>query len=178
MASIGLRVKTGKAMAIAIAGVQRAPVALLREEVALTDRSNMDTVHPYHLEIEGRPEALAGAVRTAKRVGAASLQRLFEAVGKRERIEHVTIVVNTHTPPERISSPHMRAHSKEGWLFREICEQAVESCGIEPLTLSLDEIALNGRDNQRALAAMGEAFGRPWSADWKLAAAAAWGRLR
>jgi len=178
LASIGLRVKTGKAMAIAIAGVQRAPVAILREEVALTDRSNMDTVHPYHLEIEGRPESVVGAVRTAKRVGTASLARLFEAVGKRERIEHITIVVNTHTPPERISSPHMRAHSKEGWLFREICEKAAESYGIEPLTLSLEEIALDGREKQRALATMGEVFGRPWSADWKLAAAAAWSRLR
>src|SRR5262249_14715911 len=106
MASLGLRVKTGKAMVIAIAGDARAPMAILREEVALADRSNMDTVHPYHLEIEGRPEALAGAVRTAKRVGAASLKRFFETVGKRERIEFVTIVVNTHTPPERISSPH------------------------------------------------------------------------
>jgi hypothetical protein len=178
LASIGLRVKTGKAMAIAIAGVQRAPVPLLREEVALTDRANTDTVHPYHLEIEGRPEAVAGAVRTAKRVGAASLARLFEAVGKRERIEQITIVVNTHTPPERISSPHMRAHSKEGWLFREICEHAAETCGIEPLTLSLEEVTLDDREKQRALAVMGDAFGRPWSADWKLAAAAAWTRLR
>lgn len=72
----------------------------------------------------------------------------------------------------------MRAHSKEGWLFREICERAAETCGIEPLTLSVEEVALDGREKQRALAAMGEAFGRPWSADWKLAAAAAWSRLR
>jgi hypothetical protein len=178
MASIGLRVKTGKAMAIAIAGAQRAPVAILREEIALTDRSSMDTVHPYHLEIEGRPDAVVGAVRTAKRVGAASLKRLFDTVGQRERIEYVTIVVNTHTPPERISSPHMRAHSKEGWLFREICEHAAETCGIEPLTVSLEEIELDGRDKQRALVTLGDAFGRPWSADWKLAAAAAWTRLR
>ena len=74
------------------------------------------------------------AVRTAKRIGAAALKRLFETVRQQERIEFVTVVVNTHTPPERISSPHMRAHGKEGWLFREICEQAAETCGIEPLT--------------------------------------------
>jgi hypothetical protein len=86
--------------------------------------------------------------------------------------------VNTHTPPERISSPHMRAHGKEGWLFREICEQAAEASGLEPLTLSLEEVPLDGRGTQRALAVLGESFGRPWSADWKLAAAAAWTRLR
>lgn len=178
MASIGLRVKTGKAMAIAIAGTQGAPLSILREEVALADRADMNTVHPYHLEIEGQPEAVAGAVRSAKRIGASALKRLFEAVRRHEPIEFVTVVVNTHTPPERITSPHMRAHGKEGWLFREICERAAEVCDIEPLTLSLDEVPLDGRPMQRALITLGDAFGRPWTADWKLAAASAWTRLR
>jgi hypothetical protein len=53
-----------------------------------------------------------------------------------------------------------------------------ETCGIEPLTLSLEEVPLDARTTQRALVALGESFGRPWSADWKLAAAAAWTRLR
>ena len=178
MASIGLRVKTGKAMAIAIGGGQGGPQAILREEVALADRSIMDTVHPYHLEIEGRPDAVAGAVRAAKRIGAASLKGFFEAIRRQERIDFVTVVVNTHTAPERITSPHMRAHSKEGWLFREICEHAAETGGIEPLTLSIEEISLDDRTTQRALSSLGDAFGRPWTADWKLAAAAAWTRLR
>src|SRR4029453_3135339 len=177
MASIGLRVKTGKAMAVAIAGPQSSPMPILREEVALADRADGNTVHPYHLEIEGHPESVVGAGRSAKRIGAAALKRLFETVRQQEPIEFVTVVVNTHTPPKRITSPHMRAHGKEGWLFREICEQAAEACGLEPLTLSLDEIPLDGRGIQRALAALGESFGRPWSADWKLAAAAAWTRL-
>lgn len=178
MASIGLRVKTGKAMAVVIAGSQSAPLPILREEVALADRSDGNTVHPYHLEIEGHPESVAAAVRTAKRIGAAALKRLFETVRRTEAIEFVTVVVNTHTPPERITSPHMRAHGKEGWLFREICEQAAETCDIEPLTLSLEEVPLEARNTRRALVALGESFGRPWSADWKLAAAAAWTRLR
>jgi hypothetical protein len=61
MASIGLRVKTGKAMAVAIAGLQSAPLPILREEVALADRSDGNTVHPYHLEIEGHPESGRGS---------------------------------------------------------------------------------------------------------------------
>ncbi len=178
MASIGLRVRTGKAMAIAISGTQGATLSILREEIALADRADMNTVHPYHLEIEGQPEAVASAVRTAKRIGAAALKHLFETVRQQERIEFVTVVVNTHTPPERITSPHMRAHGKEGWLFREICEHAAEVFGIEPLTLSPEEVPLDGRATQRALITMGETFGRPWTADWKLAAASAWKRLR
>ena len=72
----------------------------------------------------------------------------------------------------------MRAHSNEGWLFREICEHAAETCGIEPLTLSMDEVALDDREKQRAWRSWVKLFGRPWTADWKLAAAAAWTRLR
>ena len=121
---------------------------------------------------------MAAQFAAAKRIGAASLKRLFEAVRRQERIEIVTVVVNTHTPPERITSPHMRAHGKEGWLFREICEQAAETAGIEPLTLSIDEIRWMRATTKRALNALGDAFGRPWTADWKLAAAAAWTRLR
>ena len=71
----------------------------------------------------------------------------------------------------------MRAHGKEGWLFREICEHAAEVCGVEPLTLSLDEVPLDSRATQRALITLGDSFGRPWTADWKLAAASAWMRL-
>jgi hypothetical protein len=178
MAAVGLRVKTGKALAIAIAGAAASPRPILREEVALADPAVMDTVHPYHLEIEGQPEAAEAAARRARRIGAAALARLFESVSAVERIESITIVVNTHTPPERITSPHMRAHGKEGWLFREICEQAAESLGIEPSTLALDEIPLDGRSTQRALTTLGVEFGRPWTADWKLAAAAAFRTLR
>jgi len=178
MASIGLRVKTGKAFAIAVSGTHGALRAVLRDEVALADRTVIDTVHPYHLEIEGRPESVAAAVRTSKRIGEAALKRLFDAVGRAEGIEFITVVVNTHTPPERITSPHMRAHGKEGWLFREICERAAETRGVEPLTLSIDELPLDARATKNALVALGDAFGRPWTADWKLAAAAAWTRLR
>jgi hypothetical protein len=178
MAAVGLRVKTGKALAIAIGGSAAAPRAILREEVALADRANMDTVHPYHLEFEGQPKAAEAAARRARRIGAAALERLFETVGQRDRIESITVIVNTHTPPERITSPHMRAHGKEGWLFREICEQAAELRGIDPATLSIDEIPLGDRATQRVLTTLGAEFGRPWTADWKLAAAAAWLKLR
>ena len=177
MAAVGLRVKTGKTLAIAIAGAAASPRAILREQVALADPSVPDTSFPYHLELEGKPKAAEAAVRRARRIGAAALKRLFESVSAYEPIESVTVIVNTHTPPERITSPHMRAHSKEGWLFREICEHAAEVYGVEPLTLSVDEVPLADRATQRVLAALGTAFGRPWTADWKLATAAAWLKL-
>ena len=177
MAAVGLRVKTGKTLAIAITGAAASPRAVLREQVALADPAEPASSFPYHLELEGQPKAAVAMVRRVRRLGASALQRLFKSVSAHERIESITVIVNTHTPPERITSPHMRAHGKEGWLFREICEQAAEAYGIEPLTLSIDEVPLDDRATQRVLAVLGAEFGRPWTADWKLAAAAAWRKL-
>jgi hypothetical protein len=178
MAAVGLRVKTGKAFAVAIAGSNGRYRALVRSVVALADPTAPDTVHPYHLEMEGQPKAAEAAVKRAHKIGAAALKHLFDSVSEHEPVESISVVVNTHTPPERITSPHMRAHGKEGWLFREICERAAEAYGIEPATLSLDEIPLAERGAQRVVGELGDAFGKPWSADWKLACAAAWLALK
>jgi hypothetical protein len=178
MTSIGLRVKTGKAVVIALAGSAAEPHPILRQEVALADPADAHTAYPYHLELDGDPKSAEAAAQRARRFGATSLARLFATVSADAgRVDSITVVVNTHTPPERITSPHMRAHSKEGWLFREICEHAAEALGIEPLTLALDEIPLADRATRRTLVRLGDAFGRPWAADWKLAAAAAWRAL-
>jgi hypothetical protein len=174
MASIGLRVKTGKAFAVAISATNREYRALKRAEVVLADPNSMDTVHPYHLEMDGDYAGAAAAVKRARKIGAAALKRLFESVSEQEHVESVSIVVNTHTPPETISSPHMRAHGKEGWLFREICEHAAEAYGIEPKTLAIHEVPIAERTAQRVVTELGGAFGKPWTADWKLACAAAW----
>lgn len=175
-AAIGLRVKTGRTFAVVVSGTRAAPRAVAREEVWLADRGYPATIHPFHLEMEGQPNAAAEAAQAARRIGARALLQFFESVAPL-RLKSVAVVVNTHTPPERISSPHMRAHSREGWLFREICERAAEQFGIEPVTLAGNEIPSAERTTQQALASLGGEFGRPWTADWKLAAAAAWLQL-
>jgi len=178
MAAIGLRVKTGRAFAVALGGVAERCEPIAREEVVLADPADGATVHPYHLELDGDAPGAEAAAKRARRIGAKSLARLFESVGKVERIDAIAVVVNTHTPPERITSPHMRAHGKEGWLFREICERGAERIGIAPATLALAEVALTDRAIQRVVTSLGERFGKPWTADWKLACAAAWLQLR
>jgi hypothetical protein len=177
-AVVGLRVKTGKALAVAVTGTRAAPHALIRQEVQLADPDVPDTAYPFHLELEGQPDAATAAAQQARQIGSIALQRLFVTIEQQQRLKAVVVVVNSHTPPERISSPHMRAHSREGWLFREICEHASERHGIEPLTLSSAEIPSTEHATKQALAALGAEFGKPWTADWKLAATAAWLQLR
>jgi hypothetical protein len=79
-----------------------------------------------------------------------------------------------------IASPHIRAHAAEGVLFRKVLEAGARqtTCAglferqIEDLAISrlgLSSVILRGR-----LAEFGQQLGRPWRADEKAAAMAAW----
>jgi hypothetical protein len=174
---LGLRVKTGRALAVIVLGSRRTPRAGLRREIALADPMQPHTVHPYHLELDGRPEVAEAAAERARQIGRRALEKLLETLDCSMQLRAIALVVNSDTPAERITSPHMRAHSREGWLFREICESAARRFGVEPTTSRCDEIAIGAAATQRALLQLGGGFGRPWTLDWKLAAAAAWQQL-
>ena len=176
-AVLGLRVKTGRAMAVILLGSRRSPRPGLRREIALADPKQPHTVHPYHLELEGRADVAAAAAERTRQIGRRALEKLFETLDATLQPRAVAVVVNSNTPPERIGSAHMRAHSREGWLFREICEDAAQRLGVEPATLLCDDIHLDAAATQRALTLLATGFGRPWTLDWKLAAAAAWQQL-
>jgi hypothetical protein len=81
-----------------------------------------------------------------------------------------------------IGNPHIRAHAAEGILFRRVLEVAAAKNGLESLSfaekglearaasdLNLSPTALKAR-----LAALGLTVGRPWRADERAAATAAW----
>lgn len=173
--TLGLRVKTGRALCVALAGTQRAPQGVLREEVYLADRGDPDTVHPYHLALEGRESDAQTAAARARECGSAALASLLQ------RLEGspsgVGVAVNNHTPPERITSPHMRAHSLEGWLYREICEALALDLGLEPDTRSQAELKPALERAARVISQLGAEFGAPWNADYKLAGVSAWLKL-
>jgi len=168
-------VKTGRALCVALSGTRASPFGVLRETVYLADPADADTVHPYHLTLDDREADAAAAVMRARETGAAAFQALMRRFD--EPPAAVGVVVNSHTPPERITSPHMRAHSLEGWLFREICEAAAVALGIEPDTRSQAELKSALGDGASAIKQLGIHFGPPWNADYKLAGIAAWAKL-
>src|SRR5258706_13770052 len=100
-AAVGLRVKTGRAFAVVISGTRSSPHAIAREEVWLADRGQPETIHPFHLEIEGQPKAAAAAAQTAHRIGARALRQFFDSVAPLP-LKSIAVVVNTTTPPEAI----------------------------------------------------------------------------
>ena len=81
-----------------------------------------------------------------------------------------------------IASPHIRAHAAEGVLFRHVLEVGAQSNDLPWVSfpergfdqLAASDLGLSIEMMQARLADIGRAFGRPWRADQKAAAIAAW----
>jgi hypothetical protein len=84
--------------------------------------------------------------------------------------------------PEQVGNPHIRAHAREGRLFREVVEEAlsarqVKFAVIVEKTLTADAVRTLARpadEIKRTIAALGRGVNGPWRADEKAAATAAW----
>ena len=186
-AALGLRVRTGRAILLALGGSAQSPRFVLRAEVDLTDPKLADSKQPFHvgLEIAGAPgeRAVEHACQAARRAGGAALADTFERTDARGvRLAAATVISDSATDPASIASPHMRAHAAEGRLFRDICCDAANAYGLvteralaktvrDTLTSSLET---STEHIDAVLAALGADAGRPWRADEKLAAMGAW----
>ena len=186
-ATVGLRVRTGRAILLALGGNSELPVGLVRCEVTLVDPRVPDSGQPYHLGLElpatRAQRAVERACHAARTAGTAALGRAFMDVEKPGfRLVSANVVSDSATDPETIHNAHMRAHAAEGRLFRDICADAATNY---PMTVGLtlsrtlrEELgdALGARPGtiDKVLGALGVGFGRPWQADHKLAAMAAW----
>jgi hypothetical protein len=83
---------------------------------------------------------------------------------------------------ERIGNPHIRAHAAEGILFRRVLEVAASKhkllCrsfsdrGFEETAAT--ELHRKPQEIKAALATIGHSAGKPWRADERAAATAAW----
>jgi len=191
LAAVGVRVRTGRAVLLALSGPADAPRLVTRAEVDLTDPKVVDSKQPFHvgLELTGvRGErAVEHACRAARRAGAASLSGEFEHTETRGvRLAAATVVSDSATDPASIGNLHMRAHASEGQLFRDICCDAANAFGLvteRALAKNLRDTLAQAleTDSKRidsVLAAIGTDAGRPWRADEKLAAMGAWLALR
>jgi len=97
-------------------------------------------------------------------------------------LPRAAIVVGSTIDPATVGNPHIRAHAYEGQLFRIVLEEALRGFGVKSEVIVEKKLAaavaarLSRRP--RAIAAtleqFGKTLGRPWRADEKAAAAAAW----
>ena len=187
MASIGFRAKTARAIAVALTHGNRSPVYVARWEVALHDPHFPATSQPHH-EVMGLPWADAqSAVRHfERRIEAVASEVLSKIIGdlqsKAFRVAGVGVVGSPDRALEKIGNPHIRAHAAEGILFRRVLEVAAVEHKLEWSSFSdrrfeetvAAELRRMPQEVKEVLAAIGHVAGKPWRADERAAATAAW----
>lgn len=185
MTAIGLRVKSGHAIAVVLAGSTDAPRPVERRLIALSDPKAAETRQPYHdgfYQTEEDAREIARRVRIVKRCAQRSVEVLVNETG----VVRAAMVVGSVIDPGTVRNPHVRAHAHEGRLFRSVLEEALQARGVDCDVIvdkQLSERASKdlGRPPAvvaRTVLAFGKALGGPWRADEKAAATAAWLALR
>lgn len=142
---------------------------------------------PWHAEFELPAEESARVVPKAlAAVERVALSALRELVGEVQTgqgaILGISLVAGSATDPESIHNPHMRAHAREGQLFPNALAAAARAMRIPAVTMVESEVfasaaAKLGKSPDAvkvAVTELGRAVGKPWSAEEKCAAAAAW----
>lgn len=188
-AAIGLRARTGRAIAVVAAEVDGEIEVVRRESIATHDPSVADSFQPHHaaLELSGSEarRVVAAAEEAVRAAARESFSRLVSEVrGDGFRIAGVGVV---GPPPKdanqlaRMGNPHVRAHAAEGQLFRLVLEEAAKGGRLSMVRLSdrsgFADAAECMRCGEKPLRAqvdgLGATLGPPWRADEKLACVSA-----
>jgi hypothetical protein len=190
--ALGFRIKSGRAIAVAVAGPVAAPAVLLRCRVELCDPGVAATRQPYHDGFgtaQEDPQVVAHLTAIVERCAKQSIAALLDDVsnatlqaGGSPGGVRAALVVGSVIDPAAVGNLHIRAHANEGRLFRTVVERALAAHGIESTAIVAGRLpaqaglALKRTDEEigRVIAEFGRAIGRPWRADEKSAATAAW----
>lgn len=186
-AAIGFRIRTGYTTAVMLGGPTASPQVLARLRVPLCDLEDADARQPFHVVAEQDEKRGMTLVRqtlkTATTLAAGATRQLMtRARVSGHQVRAATLVVGSDVDPASLRHPHIRAHALEGRLFREAVETGASRCGlscsvlVERETLASAELAIGKprTDIKAATDALGKVAGRPWGAQEKMAAIAAW----
>jgi hypothetical protein len=185
--AIGFRVKTGRATAVVMVGPAAAPRVLSRKSLQLWDPAIPESHQPWHADFELPPDESArvvpAALKAVERVALSALRELADEVRSTHgSILGIALVAGSSTDPESIHNPHMRAHAREGQLFPQALAAAAKSMRIPAIMLVESEVFTSAAAKlgkspdaiKLAVTQLGRNIGKPWSAEEKTAAAAAW----
>ena len=183
--AIGLRAKTGRAIAVVLGGSPDAPTVLMKSEIKLVDPRLPQTAQPYHVVMElpwedsqRKVQKLARAIERVAKRAVADLVRQQQSSGN--FVCGVAIVGAPDRYLARIGNFHIRAHAAEGVLFRKVLNVAAEASGLKWRlipdkdfeTLTKSELGAKAARTKRQISELGRTV--PWRADEKQAAVAAW----
>jgi hypothetical protein len=188
--TIGLRVKTGRAIAVLLRGSAQSVTVMKRGELILADSNEPDTWQPYHVVMDlPWDEAEEAVKKTARIIRKAASTAISEwardALKSGFNLSGVGVVAGSLQDPSKIGNPHIRAHAAEGRLYREALEKGADKLKLfrrcfaedELYETAAAELGLSVATLKERVSEFGAAVGRPWRADEKAAAAAAWAVL-
>ncbi|HET6889770.1 MAG TPA: hypothetical protein VFH31_01605 [Pyrinomonadaceae bacterium] len=190
-AAIGLKAKTGRAIAVVLSGPINAPQLVSRSELNLTDPHVPATFQPYH-EVMELPwdESLKNVkpfVRAIEKVSTKALAGLIhELKAQGLMVIGVAVVGSQDRDLSKIGNYHIRAHAAEGMLFRQVLEHAAQSNKLPHRTFqektlgtqATTELRVTVAQLNNRLKSIGQSAGAPWRTDQRTAATAAWLVLR
>lgn len=187
IAAIGLKARTGRAIAVILCGPVDAPRLIRRTELILTDQRVPATFQPYHevmdlpwneSEIKVKP-----FIHAIEKVAAKALAQLIHEL-RAEGLEVVSVGIagSADRDLSKIGSYHIRAHAAEGLLFRQVLEFAAQANKLPYRTFvekslqtqAAAELGCTTPQLNMRLASMGRSAGPPWRTDQRVAATAAW----
>jgi hypothetical protein len=182
MKAIGLKIKSGFAIAAIVERSKDGCVIEAVRKVPLSSEDLPQSRFPYHPTIE-LPERQGAAlsdhaVEEVRRVAAQEMRKVLEEF---DGIERAAMVVGSVIDPDSLGNPHVRVHALEGKLFREVVAEALQTHGIDcGVLVERDAYAkaapalTSTEPNLRSdIAALGHGRIKPWRAEEKLATLAA-----
>jgi hypothetical protein len=189
-AAVGLRVHSGWASLVAIAGPLDSSTVVERCRIELADKAIRGSVQPYHA---AEPMELKEAERFIERCRAASNRLARSALNtasdglraKGYRITACGLLQSSARPLPAIASilaSHALIHTAEGELFRDALVEASTHQGLPVVRVKerelfdrcATELRVAADELQRRLAELGRALGPPWRQDEKFATLVAW----
>ena len=170
---IGVVARTGSAVAVALSGTAAAPRFRARREIGLLAPGL--TAQPYHaaadLDLAAGGELIAQVESAAEQAAAAALRGLAATMAPAP-VRAVAVVVKPVSVPGQLAGilrSHAWMHAAEGVLYRNAVLAGAAECGWTAHAVA--ESALPAAE--QAVAALGQAAGRPWRRLEKDAARAA-----
>ena len=190
VSALGFRVHSGWATVVVVALERGAPVVVDRRRMDLIEAKLRGAQQPYHA---AKDMKLADAEAFLKRCGEATLTVataslrgvLSEAASKGYEAAGACILLGSGRPTGDLAATlrsHAMIHTAEGQFFRNVVQQACETCGL-PLTgvkekelmkRATDGISVRPGEIERRIAETGKRIGPPWRQDEKLCTIGGW----
>jgi len=186
LAALGLRVKSGWAATVLLAGPVQSPQVLNQGIVQLSDSAVPESRQPHHAgtgALETDAIEVARRIRIVRDCTHASVTQLLQNYRSKDcHVCGAALAVGSTIEPATIPNPHIRAHALEGRLFRTVLEETLGAFGLRCWVVlerrayaeAAAALALTEAELQHKVSNLGRQQSGPWRAEQKMAALVAW----